>query len=98
MCKTKQVGKGNTVVFTENGKTKVIYYQTKVVEFDAKTITLDNGGYATKSTKERMNQAASQYDLGYYVFQNGGKWFVSLGVDDLEFVNGSVTLNREVHA
>jgi len=58
-------------------KTVVKYYDTEIVSFDDKTITLNSGGWFTLTTKNRMNQTASQFGLDYYVFQKDGEWFVN---------------------
>lgn len=38
-----------------DGKTRVLYHSTVVVEFDHKKITLNTGGHSTATTKRRMN-------------------------------------------
>ena len=45
------------MVLAEDGKTKVVYYDTAIVTFDKDAIILDTGGWWTRSTKTRMNQA-----------------------------------------
>lgn len=55
----------------------MVYHDTEVVLFDADTIILDHGGWRTSTTKTRMNQTATQYGLGFRVFQKDFDWFVS---------------------
>lgn len=67
-----------TSIFTENGTTHVVYRGTAVVSLDADSVTLNTGSWRTVTTKTRMNQASSQYDLGYRVFQKDYLWYVKL--------------------
>ena len=57
--------------------TSVTYHETEVVNFDENKIVLDSGGWKTVTTKRRMNQISSQYNLGYSVVQKKNKWFVN---------------------
>ena len=69
-----------TAIFVDDDNfTKVIYHSTKVVEFNRDTIVLNSGGYRTKTTKDRMNQTASEYMLDYAVFQFDFDWYVKVG-------------------
>jgi|TARA_Y100000310_G_C20335694_1_gene647385 hypothetical protein len=77
MGQQTRVGKYRTTVATDrDGVTRVTYHQTAVVEFDSTTITLNTGGWATNTTKTRMNQAASQFGLGFRVYQHNFNWYV----------------------
>jgi len=76
MSRTNTIGTHKTSVFTEAGTTKVIYHDTAVVSFNSDTITLNTGGYFTRTTKLRMNQASNQFDLGFKVYQRQGTWYV----------------------
>lgn len=78
MPQTQKIGRGNTTVFKDNtdGMTKVILYSTPVVAFNGQKIVLDSGGWLTSTTKNRMNQTANQFALGFYVFQKKRQWFV----------------------
>lgn len=62
MTQQNKVGTHATSVYTGLGITNIQYHGTKVVRFDAETITLDSGGWRTATTKTRMNQAARQFD------------------------------------
>ena len=72
----------------------VSLYSTDVVHATAELITLDTGGYFTNTTKARMNQAASEFNLGYYVYQAKGNWFISYKGNMIPFIGSRVTLNR----
>ena len=72
----QQLGKiATTVRVNEEGKTEVVYHQTAVVTFDDETITLNDGGWATMTTKTRMNQASNQFGLGFRVYSKDWQWY-----------------------
>jgi hypothetical protein len=81
MAQTQVVRGTATRVSTVEGRTEVRYHDTVVVAFDEVSVTLDSGGWRTATTKNRMNQAANQYDLGYGVYQERGEWFVVVDRD-----------------
>jgi hypothetical protein len=88
-----KVGKTATkVVHSEDGAIIVTYHATNVVTrgIDG-TITLDTGGWFTKTTKERMNQASDQFQLGYKVWQERGAWFVRYGGNGYPFDGDTIT-------
>ena len=58
-----------TRVLTDEDKTRVFFHDTPVVTFNEKTIELNTGGWRTRSTKVRMNQASQEFGLGFRVFQ-----------------------------
>ena len=96
MPRMDRIGKTATTVATENGVTRVTYHKTVVVKFDPGHIVLDSGGWLTMTTKNRMNQASNQFDLGYAVFQEKGRWYVQHGDYTHEFFDGiSIDLPRE---
>ncbi len=78
MSRSSQIGKTATTVMTdEDGVIKVCYYNTNVVTISPdKDVLLYHGGYKTKTTMVRMNQASLQYGLGYQVYQEANRWFV----------------------
>ncbi len=94
MGQTKKVSGVATSVSTINGVTSVVYHNTTVVQFDSKTITLNTGGWQTVTTKARMNQASSQFNLGYGVSQVKGKWFVDFKGKTIEFTERTLVLER----
>ena len=69
MAQLDRVGSVHTSVYTEDGYTRVVYHSTCVVKFNQDKIILNSGGWYTQTTKNRMNQASSQYNLGYQVYQ-----------------------------
>jgi len=78
MAQQHTVGTHRTTVKTIGTKTIVRYHSTDVVMFDPLWITLNNGGFYTATTKLRMNQTASQFGLGYRVYQRNYEWYVDL--------------------
>ena len=83
MSQQHKLGTHATTVATQNGFTRITYQGTVVVAFDDSEIWLDSGGWRTSTTKTRMNQASSQFDLGFRVYQHGGAWFVSFAITDI---------------
>ena len=90
----QQIGQYKTVVLADDGKTKVVYYVTAVVTFDKDAIILDTGGWWTRSTKTRMNQASRQFDLGYQVHQVLNIWVITFRRDSHPFDTERVRLDR----
>jgi hypothetical protein len=78
MGQTQKLGRTATSVRTEDGTIYVRYHNTDVVAFTDRVIELNSGGWRTVTTKARMNQASSQFGLGFYVRQDKGRWFVRL--------------------
>ena len=65
-----------TTISQIEGYTTITYHHTPVVQFNEKTIILRSGGWRSSTTKTRMNQASSQFDLGFSVHQKDFDWFV----------------------
>ena len=95
MSQQNKLGSGHTTIKTDkSGITTVTFWNTDIVRFDSKTITLNSGGYQTATTKTRMNQASSQFNLGYTVAQENYKWYVYF--QDRKFIfNDGMILNRK---
>jgi len=70
-------GRTTKITKGKDGSLAIRYHQTDVVLVAPDgTIVLNTGGWNTNTTKNRMNQASSQFNLGYQVWQENGKWFV----------------------
>lgn len=95
------IGRHKTKVSELNGTTIVKYHNTAVVMFDKDMIILHSGGWdkggtggwsgnyrPSYSTKARMNQTSSQFDLGYQVFQRDWIWYVSFKGKTIPFYDG----------
>lgn len=91
MADTHRIGKHATKV-TKDGKTSTVrYHWTDVVtvDWEAKTVTLNHGGYTTATTKLRMNQASSEWGLGYQVYQKDFEWYVNVGGKTHNYYDGA---------
>lgn len=86
--------KGNTKVYTGNKYDEVWLYSTCIVQFNNDKIILNTGGYETSTTKNRMNQASEEFNLGFSVFQKKGIWYVNYKGDTIEFKTNTVILTR----
>jgi len=84
MAQQDKIGKHATTISQTDGRTVVTYHTTPVVTVDADgTVTLNSGGWRSATTKTRINQAASQLDLRFHVYQRDFQWWVSVdGPDD----------------
>jgi hypothetical protein len=88
MSRNDTIGKHKTSVLVTGGLTTVVYHRTPVVEVNRNngTITLDHGGWRSRTTLLRMNQASRQYGLGYSVYQKRGQWYVDHNGTITEYV------------
>lgn len=86
------IGKTATTIARRGNVVTVTYHTTCIVAADlqAMAVTLDSGGWRTATTKRRMNQAATQFGLGFSVFQRWGNWFVTTCLGELEFHDGMI--------
>lgn len=84
-----------TVDISKSGKAKVRYYDTDVVTFTDKEIVLDTGGWWTRSTKLRMNQASLQFNLDYLVCMKGSDWHVVYKGKACEYTNNRMRIIRK---
>ena len=68
-----------TTTFVEDKKINVIHHATKIIEHDVEnnTITLNNGGWYSKTTKDRINAYAYENNLPFRVYQKDFEWFVT---------------------
>jgi len=84
----KLSGYRTTVTRDADGVTRVTYAATCIVEFTDNTVTLNSGGYASATTKKKMNQAARQFALGFSVYQKARKWYAVTDGLTYRFVDG----------
>lgn len=70
------IGKTATKVWRDGDTVKVLYHQTVVVEFNRERVILRNGGWHTRTTMLRWNQASRQFGLGFSAYAKRGKWHV----------------------
>src|SRR4051812_23558270 len=84
MSRNDTVGNHKTTVTGDSlGNLRVTYHSTTVVEVKDGMVTLRDGGWQSKTTKLRMNQASIQYGLGFSVYQMDFDWFVRTPYDAL---------------
>lgn len=83
-----------TKVFEDGADIIVKYHTTEVVRFNTKRIVLNTGGYETKTTRIRMNQASNQFDLGYRVYSRKGNTLVNFKDVTYQFDDNVLTLKR----
>ena len=74
-----EIGNHRTTVATDTqGVTRVTYWATPVVTIARSHATLESGGWRTRTTKLRMNQASMEYGLGFHVRQVNYRWLVDM--------------------
>ena len=93
MSQTHTVGTHKTSIVQLEGLTSVVYHNTPVVQFNSDEIVLDSGGWDTRTTKTRMNQASNQYGLGFEVFKVNYSWYVEYKGETIPFKD-MMRLNR----
>ena len=86
------VGRTATTITHNASDTIVTYHSTQVVRFNKKRIILNTGNWFTATTKNRMNQTASQFCLPYVVFQRKGQWFVEWQGNRIPFTSSIIHL------
>lgn len=70
---------------------RYIYHGTTIVMIYVNGhIRLDSGNFRSPTTKNAMNQAANQDNLGFQVVADGGEWFVVWKGKQLPFMDGMV--------
>lgn len=86
MPRMNKIGKTATsVTRTPDGTVQVKYHDTVIIKVDKRgRVTLDHGGWKTYTTKTRMNQAASELNLDFSVYQDSGRWYVWLRKRDIK--------------
>ena len=82
-----------TTIFTDDNITYVVYHKTAVVKFNDDIITLNSGGWETKTTKDRMNQTAVEHYLPYRVYQKYYEWYVIVEDKIYPFIDGFTMKN-----
>lgn len=68
-----------TTMHTDNNTVNLVHHSTKIVEHNLvdKTIKLNNGGWFSKTTKDRMNAYFNESNLNAFgIFQKKGEWFL----------------------
>lgn len=82
------------VLVDRDSVTRVVYHETPVVSFNESSIRLNTGGWWTRTTKVRMNQASQEFELDFRVFQKKEKWFVDYQNETHPFDTDELVLQR----
>ena len=59
-----------------DGKIAIIVHNTPVLVWDEYEITLSTGGYRSRLTKNKINDASLKFELGFRLYQKNHKWYV----------------------
>ena len=94
MAQTRKVGKTATVIGHDGDMRYTQYHATRVVEWTPSEINLNTGGWFTQTTRNRMNQTANEFSLGFYVYQKAGEWFAVYNDQTIAFNGNTLTLPR----
>lgn len=69
--------------------------QTNKVGTHKTGIYTNTGGYRSRTTKLRMNQASNQFKLSFSVYQRKGDWFVDYAGTTIPFDSEELVLYRQ---
>jgi hypothetical protein len=85
----RKVGNNTYAEILHDGSVGIMLHSTYVVRIhEDGTYTLNNGGWRTIITKDRINKYCP-----YYVFQKNYEWFVKKGDKTFPFMSGMVIGN-----
>ena len=73
---TKLTNYKSSFDYDANGHLVIKCHKTIIVDVGQHNTTLKTGGCKTKKTKDDMNRASSQFNLGFKVFQKKRAWYV----------------------
>ena len=97
MAQQTKLGKlATTVSRDDDGFYRVVFHETTILKWNEEKIILNSGGWRTATTKTRMNQASSQFGLGFDVFQKDREWFVKYHGKTYSFDDGMILLVQAV--
>lgn len=86
ISKTKNVyGKVATKQIFYNDGFGIKYHDTEVIKIVDTVITLNSGGWFSKTTKDRINQYLPEW---FNLFQNKGFWYLKTPKDNYAFFDG----------
>lgn len=86
-----------TTTATDRDGALVGYYRgTPVARLAGNVVTLNTGGWKSKTTKVRMNQFSHDFTGGRFgVYQKNYEWFVTVGDKTLPFEGNTLTFSLE---
>lgn len=84
-----------TTTATDRDGALVGYYRgTPVARIHGSVVTLNTGGWFSRTTKVRMNQFSNHFANGSYgVYQRKGQWFVDVNGKTLQFNGNTLTFD-----
>ena len=76
----------------------VVLHRTAIAVYDHNTqaLKLNTGGWATVTTKSRLNAILSELITGASVFQRNWNWFLNYNNQTHNFNDGMILVNGEV--
>jgi hypothetical protein len=91
MPQMRKISKNNTTVTRYNGGVQITLHKTRILDWKDGVVTLNTGGFATNTTRDRMNQASNELFNGIFQVSFAGGRSVVRFPDgaELEF-NGDV--------
>jgi len=72
-----------TTISQAGDLTCITYHRTQVVAFDRHNVSLRTGGWDSVTTRRKMNQASTQFGLGYGVYRDKGESYVRTPAGDV---------------
>ena len=78
---------GNITILNRENLKEVVLHSTVVVSIHPNQIVLNSGGYRTNTTKTAINRALTQLDSPNRVVQIKGEWYLTDGVNEVQFVD-----------
>ena len=85
-------GVETTTTTDRDGALVGFYRGTPVARLAGNVVTLNTGGWFSRTTKVRMNQFSHHFTNGSYgVYQKKGQWFVDVNGQTLQFNGNSLT-------
>lgn len=79
----------NTWLLLQGCSVCLVYHGTAIVTYHAEHTKLDNGGFYTTTTKERLSGAMEALGIGG-IAQRKGSWYFVFKGGELPYVNGQV--------
>jgi hypothetical protein len=89
---TRFIKKYKTKVYLDESDRKCVKLHDTVVfilDKDNHTVTLNTGGWESRTTKDRINAAAREFGIPIQVYQKNYEWFIDYGQNPkMPFYNG----------
>ena len=92
MGQTNRSSRNNTRITVDPDGTRTVrLHRTDIVKVSPNgDIVLNSGGWQTVTTKARINQVASEWELGFVVYQDNFQWWIQpIGAEPRLFSDGA---------